>query len=521
MSKETLAVRLPTSNRVTSRTLSLAVYSFVSILFVALRFWKINAYSIWGGEAFSMIGAMQDWQGMFSYVIADIVHPPLFYIVLKLWINLGGESLLWLKLLPVLTGIALLVPFYFLCRELGVKWTEMSLALFLAGVNGYLIHYAQELRMYSLFTFLSLCSFWLFMRYFYSTTGSTGKLVILTLVNLLNIYTHYYGWVAVGMEFLFLLIWQRHKLLNFSLSAVILLLSFAPWANQVIRQAQSIGGLDRNLDWIPKPDIIDVLYFYATLNGSMGSRYPNAAGLVLFLLPVAWWFWKLIRSGFKSQRDELITVSWLALLSFLPVVTLYLMSQRLEQAIWIDRYFIFISVPYLLMVAAAVYRLEPKWLRYSWITLILLWSVYAGIKDMRTNRMAWEGAQMGSRVTWEDLTQQLIDAEASNPGPVNIYTLTVVSKGLRTGDWASSTSLDYFLDSYSIDKFHFVYARDVQALLKRLPIENHFWIAFFEMAGSPQRDPAVVLRENGYHVGEPIVFQEMYNRVVLLPVWQK
>src|SRR5574339_125823 len=121
-------------------SLPLFVFSLITILFIILRVWKINAYSIWGGEAFSMIGAKQDWHGMFTYVIADIVHPPLFYILLKLWIALGGESVLWLKLLPVLSGVALVVPFYFLCRELGFQRPEMSLALFLAAVNGYIIH---------------------------------------------------------------------------------------------------------------------------------------------------------------------------------------------------------------------------------------------------------------------------------------------------------------------------------------------------------------------------------------------
>lgn len=523
MSKVTLATALRASKRVSREALSLplAIFVLVAILFIALRIWKISAYSIGGGEVFAMIGAKLDWRGMFSYAIADIVHPPLFYIILKVWIALGGESALWLKLLPVLSGIAMVGPFYFLCRELGFQWPEMSLALFLAAINGYIIHYAQELRMYSLFTFLSLCSFWLFMRFFNSTNESTRKLVILTFVNLLNIYTHYYGWIVVGMEFLFLLIWQRHKLLNFGLSAMILLLVFAPWANQVIQEAQSIGGLDKNLDWIPKPDIIDVLYFYSSLDGTMGSRYLNAAGLLLFLLPVAWWFWKIIRSGFSPQRGDGIAFSWLAMLSFLPVIALYLISQRLEQALWVDRYFIFIAMPYLLMVAVAVYRLERRWLRYSWIVMILIWSLYAGIQDMKTNRMAWEGAQMGSRVRWEDLTQQLIAAEADSSGPIDVYTFSVVSKGLPTGNWASSISLEYFLDSYGIDKFHLVYAKDVQALLKRVPVENHFWIAFFDLPGSPKRYTIESLENNGFRVGDPIVFQEMYNAFVLLPVWHE
>jgi hypothetical protein len=523
MSKQSIAMTLPISKRVSSRaySVSLVVFILVVILFVALRFWKITSFSLWGGEAFSMIGVKQTWLGMFSYVIADIVHPPLFYVLLKLWIALGGESLLWLKLFPVISSIALVVPFYFLCRELHFQLPEMGLALFLAAINGYLIHYAQELRMYSLFTFLSMCSFWLFMRYFNATTATNRRLLVLALVNLLNIYTHYYGWIVVGMEFLFLLIWQRHKLLNFGLSALILLLIFAPWAYQVIRQAQSIGGLDRNLDWIPRPHAIDILNFYATLNGPLGYRYLKFAGSMLFLLPVALWFWQLKRSDPLTKHSERIVFSWLALLSFLPVMGLYFISQRLDQAIWIDRYFIFISIPYLMMVAVAVCRLKPRWMTYPWIAVIVLWSLYAGIQDLRTNRMAWEGAQVGSRVTWDNMTQRLMAAELGEPGPVNIYTLTVASKGLRTGDWASSTSIDYFLDSYGEDKFEMVYAKDVQALLKRPPLEHHFWIAFFELAEAPQPRPARILEENGYRVGDPIVFQQMYNRVVLLPVWQK
>ena len=135
--------------------------------------------------------------------------------------------------------------------------------------------------------------------------------------------------------------------------------------------------------------------------------------------------------------------------------------------------------------------------------------------------MAWGSPQLGSRVRWDLMTRQLIEAESESSGPVSIYTLTVISKGLRTGDWASSTSLDYYLDSYGIDKFHFVYAKDVQALLKQQPQEDHFWIAFFELADWPQPSPSRILAENGYRLGDAIVFKQLSNRAVLLPVWRK
>jgi hypothetical protein len=523
MSKQNIVAAWPVSRGIASRTLSrsLAVFIFVVLLFVTLRFWKITSFSLWGGEAFTMIGVKQTWTGMFSYVIADIVHPPLFYILLKLWIGLGGESLLWLKLFPVSSSIALAVPFYFLCRELNFQRSEMTLALLLAAVNGYLIHYAQELRMYSLFTFLSMCSFWLFIRYFNSTAGTNGKLVMLTCVNLLNIYTHYYGWVVVGMEFLFLIIWQRHKLLKFGISAVILMLIFAPWAYFVIREAQSIGGLAQNLDWIRKPDLIDMLNFYSTLDGPLGSRYLKFVGIILFGLPVLFWFWRIVRSDFRSRSSETISFSWLVLLSFLPIIMIFLISQRSAQAVWIDRYFVFIAIPFFMLISAAAFRLEPAWMRFMWVVLIVLWSLTAGLNDLKTNRMAWGSPQVGSRVRWDDLARQLNGAENDSPGPINVYTLTVISKRLWTGDWASSTSLDYFLDSYGKDRFHFVYARDAKALLDRSPQENHFWIAYFDLAESPQPSPGRILEESGYRVGKAIVFRQLSNKVVLLPVWRQ
>jgi hypothetical protein len=496
------------------------VFAFLLALFAALRVWRITTFSLWGGEAFSMIGVQQAWRDMFAYIVADIVHPPLFYILLKLWIMVGGDSLLWLKLFPVLPGIVVVVPFLLLSRELKFRLHEINIALLLLAVNGYLIHYAQELRMYSLFMFLAMISFWLFIRLFNSPGRATTQLILLTAVNLLSIYTHYYGWVVVGMEFLFLLVWQRQRVLAFGLSTLFLLLCFAPWAYLVVQEAISIGGLEQNLDWIPKPRLSDILNLYATFNGPLGSRYVKLLGLLLFGLPLLPWIWQAFRAGSRSQKEGLVRLTWLTLLVFLPVVSLFLISQKMDQAVWIDRYFIFIAIPYMMLVATAVYRLKPSWLRNLWIVAIVLWSILAGFNDLRTNRMAWEGPQLGSRVNWDGLVQQMTAAEANTSGPIHIYSLTVVSKGLRTGDWAISTSIDYFLDLINDDRFQTVYARDTQVLLDQAE-DDYFWVAFFELEEWPVPSPSMVLTKNGYQVGEEIVFQEQNDRLVLLPVWRK
>ena len=42
----------------------------------------------------------QDLASVIASVRGDVVHPALFYLALKYLIALGGDSVLWLKLLP-------------------------------------------------------------------------------------------------------------------------------------------------------------------------------------------------------------------------------------------------------------------------------------------------------------------------------------------------------------------------------------------------------------------------------------
>jgi uncharacterized membrane protein len=522
MSKKSEFIMAFQVNRVINLPLSLAGVTLVSVLtiFVALRIWHIATYSLGGGEAFAMIGVKQDWSAMFSYIVADIVHPPLFYVVLKLWMLIGGESLLWLKLFAVLFGVAMLVPLLLLGRELNLRLPVITLAVLLMAINGYMIHYAQELRMYGMFAFLALCSFWLFIRYFKLPGNNIRALFILTIVNLLTIYTHYFGWVVVGVEFLFLLIWRR-KIVAFGVSIILLLVIFSPWAYLVIQEARSIGGLDRNLDWVPKPHLIDILDFYSTLIGPIGSRYVQLCGFLLFSLPLVLWFIKIVRTWRQeSISEDVITFSWLALLAFLPIIVIFLVSQKLEQALWIDRYFVFIAAPYILLIAAAAYHLEPNWVRNIYIVLIVLWSVIAGVNDLRTNRVAWTGAQLGSRIDWETLALQMGQAEPASGYPVKVYTLQVVSRGITSGYWTIATSLDYYLDLHNDTRFEMVSVRNNNALINKVE-EDHFWVAYFYIGDSPQPGPEALLEENGYRIGDKIVFSQRGNRIVLLPVWKK
>jgi mannosyltransferase len=495
------------------------VFALLLIVFVVLRFWHLTSYSLWGGETFSIVGVRQDWNALFSYLVADIVHPPFYSVLLKFWILLGGESLFWLKLFPVISGVLVVVPFILFCRELNLQLPVINIAILLLAVNGYMIHYAQEIRMYSLFMFLAMCSFWLFIRFMNSEDNPYRILTLLTIVNLLLVYTHYFGWIAIGVELLFLLIWKRRKVISFTVSVIALLLCFSPWAYLVIKEARAIGGLEQNLDWIPVPDLTDILNFYVSLNGPLGNRYLKLFSLIIFGFPIAVWSLKIITNGIKKNKESAKLLSWLALLSVLPVVFIFIVSQFYSQAAWMDRYFIFIAIPYLIMVATAVHKLGPKWIQHTWIGMIVLWSLIAGANDLTTNRMAWESPQLGSRANWESLANRLSAAENSSLENITVYTIPTLSKGRRTGDWALSTSLDFYLNAINDDRFQMVYYRNIYALLDETN-DSYFWIAFFELEESYEASPREVLLQNGYLVGNEISYQEHNNKIVLLPVWR-
>src|SRR5215218_3548756 len=131
-------------------------------LYAAARLWRLTDSCLWFDEFFSVHAAEYDWGSLFWFVAQDLIHPPLFYSLLKIWITFGGESILWLRLLPVLFACLALVPFFLLCRELKQEFWTIALALFLLSVNGTFIKYAQLVRMYSLLMFVSLVSIWLF-----------------------------------------------------------------------------------------------------------------------------------------------------------------------------------------------------------------------------------------------------------------------------------------------------------------------------------------------------------------------
>jgi hypothetical protein len=354
------------SHRLDRRARELGVWVALTMAYVVLRSWRLTEHGLWFDEVFSVQAARLSWSSLMPFLAADAVHPPLFYALLKLWVSVGGTGLLWLKLLPVLLSGIALVPIYLLSRDLKLTLGDSAVLLWLMTVNVYLVHHAQELRMYSLLFSLTLLSVWLFLSFLVTADASLPRLFWLFTVDLLLVYTHYFGWLVVGTQGLCVLIWRRRQLVPFTILTAVLLASFLPWVHAVLSVAESGSPVPQTLRWIGRPGLAELAWYPATLNGPLPYRHTTSIGLVLFATPVALLAFHLVRRTPTPSSRELTA---LCLFSAVPVLVAFVASYVLSQSVWGNRHLIVSAGPYLLLVVLALSRTAPDWVRIVLLTL--------------------------------------------------------------------------------------------------------------------------------------------------------
>ncbi len=468
---------------------------------------------------------------MLKFVAADIIHPPLFYALVKVWIGVGGESLLWLRLLPALISVATIVPFFLLARELNLRSSELNLALLLMAVNGYLIKYAQELRMYGLLLFFAVTSLWLFVRFVNSKTDSKKQLVSLFAVNLLLAYTHYYGWTVLLVEGLALLLWWRHRLRAFLVSLGTLVLSYLPWIYLVTISAEQGRGLAQNIGWVTRPNARDVCEFLSMLSVPFFSLRSNATSFndfvigsivfVLFGLPLLAFLWRAYKQR-RAEGGEPLPVLWLLLFSFVPLVLVFVLSWILPHSIWGSRHLIITAVPYSVLIAMALTRLRPAWLKATCLVIVSVWFFLAGTV------LLLRPAPVFIWCAWESLAQQMLNSQPRSARVVQVYAFEdLVAYHL----WFT---LETAQRSVNPDNFKVTVIKGVPGLQEDpayfLPrrfdeIEeqngaklrgDQVWVAFRDRDWNEQRTPLNTIEEQGYRVGRILEFPAQGQKAFLV-----
>jgi hypothetical protein len=389
------------------RTAHLAAFIAVLFVYIAVRFWHVTASCLWFDEIFSVHAAEHSWSSILDFVALDLIHPPLFYVLLKLWIAFGGESLLWLRLLPVLISFLAVVPFVLLSRELKLSSWATIFALFLIAVNGPLIKYAQEVRMYSLLMCLSLFSMWLYLRYLRNGNGT----IALSAINVLLVYTHYFGWFVILAE-MAIPAWRMMSCVplfrrdspavgwcdnlprvtaTFAI-IVVPVLAFLPWIVAVFSTASSGSGLQENIGWMHRPgprelgtlilNLVEPFYFSVTSIDPESVYVVSLPVLITVIIVLTAFF-----VGYRTIDDVQKTASKeLLIFTIVPLIAIFLASWALPYSIWGTRHLILVFVPFTLLVATSLSNLSSKGLQVGALTIFLLFTGGAFVVEAESSK---------------------------------------------------------------------------------------------------------------------------------------
>jgi uncharacterized membrane protein len=472
------------------RRLEVAALAVLVAGFIGIRLWNLTAFCLDSDEIFSLLTARSGLVHLFQSVRADVVHPPLSYLLLWVWVKIGGESMPWLRLLPFLLSILALPLAWIVLRQLRLSAPARFIALSLLAINDYQVFHARYVRMYALFFLLSLASVALFNLLLERATGK--RVIALTLVNLLLVYTQYFGWMVIGIEGLHLLWMDRRKLKPFLLGTAAIVLLFAPWAYEATQAAIAKGGLAPNLGWIRHPKTGDVWWYYVGCNGALWP-VPVASAMVFFLFgAMIAGLWRVLRATNDPVQSSRLRFA--ALLAFLPPYATYVLSNVMRNSIWGNRHLIVSAVPYLALLATALVALRPKWARFVVISIAAAWGAFGLYRVTMYPEL---------RNNMDILTGQLVELNArdgSRSGAVSVDFL----------DPYLAFPMNYYLESHYHQKWNLVNVASVDEISG-----DRVWVGYNHKSWKQARSPEELLRARGYKIGPGVWAGDRWDRIAV------
>jgi len=351
-----------------ARHLRLAL-GVVSLMALLLRFYSIGYQSVWIDEAYSLHVVAQPILSMIGETARDN-HPPLYYLLLAVWMRLGPDTETWARSLSALLGLTFVTIFFLFCREIVAEPIAL-VATTLLALSPLAVWHSQDARMYSLMlvcVYLALTCLLVYLR-----RPNWGVFTAFVASLVLALYTHVY------VVFLFpviavYLIWNRRTICTRSAWNVVLGLimagaAYLPWVWVVFMSAMHRAGFYKPISVLSIPYAFYAFSVGYSLGPSVAELHRSIRAVSIpqqqfgLITVTSFVFGITLLSGLvgvgrcRPGRDRfLLLVFGLPLL--LPV--LITLTSRIDFNV---RYAAISFPAYLLLLAIGLVSLRGIWLR--------------------------------------------------------------------------------------------------------------------------------------------------------------
>ena len=277
--------------------------------------------------------------------------------ILHFWIKIFGISQYSVRILPLLFNSLTTVFIYSTGKKFFSLWCGiLASAIFI--LSTYHFYFGLETRAYSMLSMATAVSLYYFLSLVNNFTNRKF-LVALVLANFVLIYSHYFGWFVIFVQFLTSFLYLDNKKLFRTLlvATILTCIIFLPLVPVFIKHFL----ISSKGTWVPAPsnsDYLNQLWWFLNTKFAFNIIVLILAGGIVRIL--------LIKNPIKISR-ELITVFvwWLV-----PFTIMFLVSPKMPM--FIDRYILFNSIGLYLFIAAALHSLYNKTQVFILSVLIML-----------------------------------------------------------------------------------------------------------------------------------------------------
>ncbi len=343
--------------------LPLLTITTILLLGFGLRMWNIDAYSFWSDEGLTPLRSGYSVPDILRNVIliqghvTKDTHPAFFYLVIHFTRQLFGDTDFAFRYPSVLFSMLLMALLYRFGRKLASPQLGLIIA-FLMAINPLHVWYANEARMYAIYSFLAAAASYMLWRAI-SITNDTKRESILDLFRQrqlprfyryligygvlagLALYTNYTAVFLIAAQGLIWawLFWKRGHLRDILVPALLVIVIALPNVGDTIPRL--FNGTEANFFFVPPIIMIqDVFRFFSlglTFNyGQITLGFFTIVGATLTLI------------GTIAAKDNMTRIF---LLSYLFAVVFGLMAGQFIKPMYQGARHIMVGSPAFVIVA--------------------------------------------------------------------------------------------------------------------------------------------------------------------------
>jgi len=315
--------------------------------------------SFWRDEAFSYLMAKLPLHTLLWSTAQD-ANPPLYYLLLKVWMGFFGSSEIAIRSLSLIFFWATLYVVFLILNDVFKLSERKSMAyLLLFIINPLLHYYAFEARMYSMTAFIATLLFYALMKRKYKLYAYTA---------ITAMFTHYFLFIVIAFQAVFFF-FSSHKTerKQFFLPLFKVGLWYIPWIILLLFAGPPIG----QSFWVPTSNFRDFFLIPAIIF----TGYEKTTWVIYKYLPhlsvvIAGIILVAVRLHAFHQKKRYLAL----LLGWALGIPLFIFILSFWKPVFLPRYLIFTNIGLLLLLIIGIEGIRNIRIRIGAIALLVIFS---------------------------------------------------------------------------------------------------------------------------------------------------